>query len=90
MSAESRNRTLALISPTTSFDGFAEVDIVVEAVYENLALKQETFAALCRSDACRLHPGIEYLDAGHRRSSRRQWPAGSRRSGITSSARQTS
>ena len=39
-------RTLALITPTTSYDGFAEVDIVVEAVFEDMPLKQSTFAEL--------------------------------------------
>jgi 3-hydroxyacyl-CoA dehydrogenase len=64
MSAESRDRTLALISPTTSFDGFAEVDIVVEAVYEDLALKQETFAALAAvtSADCILASNTSTLD----------------------------
>jgi 3-hydroxyacyl-CoA dehydrogenase len=39
-------RTLALITPTTSWDGFGEVDIVVEAVFENMDLKKSTFAEL--------------------------------------------
>lgn len=48
MSAEAMARTLALITPTTSDDRFGEVDIVVEAVFEDMALKQRTFAALAR------------------------------------------
>ena len=46
-------RRLSLITPTTSYDGFGEVDIVAEAVFENLALKQSTFgelAAVTRPD----------------------------------------
>ncbi len=64
MSAESRDRTLGLISPTTSFDGFAEADIVVEAVYEDLALKKETFAALAAvtGDQCILASNTSTLD----------------------------
>src|SRR5437868_15167912 len=39
-------KTLALITPTTSYDGFDRVDIVVEAVFENMELKKATFAEL--------------------------------------------
>jgi 3-hydroxyacyl-CoA dehydrogenase len=39
-------RTMALITPTTSYDGFKAVDIVVEAVFENMDLKKKTFAEL--------------------------------------------
>jgi 3-hydroxyacyl-CoA dehydrogenase len=38
--------TMALITPTTSYDGFDQVDIVVEAVFENMDLKKSTFAEL--------------------------------------------
>jgi len=46
MTAEQVGKTIALITPTTTYDGFGEVDIVVEAVFENLALKKATFAEL--------------------------------------------
>ena len=39
-------KTLALITPTTSYDGFDDVDIVVEAIFENMDLKKSTFAEL--------------------------------------------
>jgi 3-hydroxyacyl-CoA dehydrogenase len=39
-------RTMALITPTTSYDGFDQVDIVAEAVFENMELKKATFAEL--------------------------------------------
>jgi 3-hydroxyacyl-CoA dehydrogenase len=41
-------RTMALITPTTSYDGFDQVDIVVEAIFENMELKKSTFAELAR------------------------------------------
>ena len=34
---------MGLITPQTSWDGFEEADIVVEAVFENMALKKEVF-----------------------------------------------
>ena len=48
MTHEQVERTLALITPTTSYDGFDEVDIVTEAVFENMELKKRTFAELGR------------------------------------------
>jgi 3-hydroxyacyl-CoA dehydrogenase len=39
---------MALITPTTSYDGFDQVDIVTEAVFENMDLKKATFADLGR------------------------------------------
>src|SRR6185436_12727605 len=41
-------RTLGLITPTTTYSGFDAVDIVVEAVFENIDLKKATFADLGR------------------------------------------
>ena len=46
MTAEQVEKTMALITPTTSYDGFDQVDIVVEAVFENMDLKRLTFAEL--------------------------------------------
>ena len=37
---------LKLIQPTLSLDGFADVDLVIEAVFEGMALKKEVFAQL--------------------------------------------
>ncbi|MFF0427914.1 3-hydroxyacyl-CoA dehydrogenase family protein [Streptomyces sp. NPDC021012] len=46
MTGEARDETLALITPAGSLDAFAEVDLAVEAVAEDLAVKQELFARL--------------------------------------------
>ena len=46
MSPEALDKTMALITPTTSYDKFGDVDIVVEAVFENMDLKKTTFAEL--------------------------------------------
>ena len=37
---------LKLIQPALSLDGFADVDLVIEAVFEGMALKKEVFAQL--------------------------------------------
>lgn len=42
------DQTLALITPTLTYDGFDRADIVVEAVFENMELKKSTFAELAR------------------------------------------
>ncbi|HTQ79412.1 MAG TPA: 3-hydroxyacyl-CoA dehydrogenase NAD-binding domain-containing protein [Thermoanaerobaculia bacterium] len=39
-------RKMALLQPTLSYDGFSRVDLVIEAVVEKLAVKQEVFAEL--------------------------------------------
>jgi 3-hydroxybutyryl-CoA dehydrogenase len=43
---EARDRTLANLSGTTSFDAFKDCDLVVEAIVENLDEKRATYAAL--------------------------------------------
>jgi len=48
MTPEALERTLSLITPTTSYDAFDTADIVVEAVFENMELKKTTFAELGR------------------------------------------
>jgi 3-hydroxyacyl-CoA dehydrogenase len=43
---DERDRKLALISGTTTYDGFADVDFVVEAVPERMGIKQAVFSEL--------------------------------------------
>jgi 3-hydroxyacyl-CoA dehydrogenase len=43
---EEMDRRMALISPTLSYDGFEDADIVTEAVFEGMELKKEVFAQL--------------------------------------------
>jgi 3-hydroxyacyl-CoA dehydrogenase len=49
MTRDALEKTLALITPTANYDGFRDVDIVVEAVFENMDLKKSTFAELARA-----------------------------------------
>ncbi|MGG8409613.1 3-hydroxyacyl-CoA dehydrogenase family protein [Streptomyces sp. 12297] len=46
LTGQARDETLARISPAGSLEAFAGVDLAVEAVAEDLAVKQELFAAL--------------------------------------------
>ncbi|WP_236239500.1 3-hydroxyacyl-CoA dehydrogenase family protein [Streptomyces sp. CC228A] len=46
MTADARDATLARISPAGSLDAFADVDLAVEAVAEDLEVKRQLFATL--------------------------------------------
>ncbi|MCX4984492.1 3-hydroxyacyl-CoA dehydrogenase family protein [Streptomyces sp. NBC_00572] len=46
MTGEARDTTLALITPAGTLDAFADVDLALEAVAEDLEVKQELFARL--------------------------------------------
>ena len=48
LTVEAREAAIARIHPAPSLDALAEVDWVVEAIVENLALKRELFATLDR------------------------------------------
>ncbi|WP_329024822.1 3-hydroxyacyl-CoA dehydrogenase family protein [Streptomyces sp. NBC_00690] len=48
MTAEARDSTLGRITPSGSLDSFREVDLVLEAVAEDLEVKRQLFAALDR------------------------------------------
>jgi 3-hydroxyacyl-CoA dehydrogenase len=51
---EVMDRRMSLITPTLSYDGFDEVDIVVEAVFEGMELKKQVFGELdraCKAEA---------------------------------------
>jgi 3-hydroxybutyryl-CoA dehydrogenase len=44
--AEARDKTLANLSGTTTFDALKECDLVIEAIVENLEEKRQTYASL--------------------------------------------
>jgi 3-hydroxyacyl-CoA dehydrogenase len=64
MTNEALDRTMALITPTTTYDGFASVDIVVEAAFEDMNLKKQIFADLGRitKPSCILASNTSTLD----------------------------
>jgi 3-hydroxyacyl-CoA dehydrogenase len=64
LSPEAYQKTIALITPTTTYDGFEQVDVVVEAVFENMDLKKATFAELGKitKPSCILASNTSTLD----------------------------
>jgi 3-hydroxyacyl-CoA dehydrogenase len=64
MTPDAMDRTMRLITPTTTYEGFESVDIVVEAVFEDMELKKATFAELARvtSRDCVLATNSSTLD----------------------------
>jgi 3-hydroxyacyl-CoA dehydrogenase len=46
ISAEASAQRQALIRPQPGYDGFENADVIIEAVFENLALKKQIFAAI--------------------------------------------
>ncbi|MEW6399509.1 MAG: 3-hydroxyacyl-CoA dehydrogenase family protein [Bacillota bacterium] len=49
MSTAEMDQKMALVTPTLSYDGFGDVDLVVEAVPEKMDLKKRVFAELDRA-----------------------------------------
>ena len=45
-SADVMEKRMGLITPSLAYDGFEQADIIVEAVFEGMALKKEIFTAL--------------------------------------------
>ncbi|MFO7861533.1 MAG: 3-hydroxyacyl-CoA dehydrogenase NAD-binding domain-containing protein [Desulfosalsimonas sp.] len=64
IAAEDVDKRMGLISGTTRMDDLADVDLVIEAVYENMNLKKEIFSKLdniCKDGAI-LATNTSYLD----------------------------
>jgi 3-hydroxyacyl-CoA dehydrogenase len=64
MSAEQVAQRLALITPTLDYAAFANVDLVIEAVFEHIDVKQQVFQtldAVCKPGAI-LASNTSYLD----------------------------
>jgi 3-hydroxyacyl-CoA dehydrogenase len=46
LSAEAHKKRMAMFTPTTSYDDLADADIIIEAVFEEMAVKKEVFSRL--------------------------------------------
>jgi 3-hydroxyacyl-CoA dehydrogenase len=49
LAAAERDRRIALLHPTLSYDTIGQADVVIEAVYESLDVKRQVFTALDRA-----------------------------------------
>jgi hypothetical protein len=79
---------MALLSTTLSYDDLGAADLVIEAVFEDMGVKEGGVQGAGPRDEARRHPGVQHLHAGRdkiaaSRSARRTWSA------CTSSARPT-
>ena len=64
MSQSSMDQRMALISPQLTYEGFDQADIVIEAVFEGMAVKKRVFSeidTIARRD-CILATNTSYLD----------------------------
>ena len=61
------DQRMRLITPTLTYDGFDEADMVIEAVFEGMALKKQVFAELDKICKTQRDSGQQHLDAQHRR-----------------------
>ena len=48
LTAPEARRKMSLLHPTLDFSGFRPVDLVIEAIVENMGVKQEVFAETAR------------------------------------------
>jgi 3-hydroxyacyl-CoA dehydrogenase len=64
LTQEAMNERLALITPQLTYDGFDQADIIVEAVFENMAVKKQVFAQLDKiaKPSCILASNTSSLD----------------------------
>jgi len=46
LTPEAHKKRMALFTPTTSYDDLADADIIIEAVFEEMAIKKEVFSKL--------------------------------------------
>ena len=58
------DQRMALITPQLTYDGFDQADIIVEAVFEGMALKKQVFAEIdaIAKTGCILASNTSYLD----------------------------
>jgi 3-hydroxyacyl-CoA dehydrogenase len=64
LTAAQVEQRMALVTPTLGYGAFADADLVIEAVFENMAVKQQVFEALdavCKPGAI-LASNTSYLD----------------------------
>ncbi len=89
LTAETMERTLALISPATSYDGFGDGRHRCRGGVRGPGAQEADVRSARQRHACRLRARLEYLHPERRRVRQSEWAAPSRSWGTTSSARRT-
>src|SRR5262245_20693876 len=64
LTSETMHQRMALIRPQLTYDGFEDVDIIIEAVFENMTLKKQVFGEIDKiaRDGCILATNTSTLD----------------------------
>jgi 3-hydroxyacyl-CoA dehydrogenase len=64
LTPETMRQRMALIRPQLTYDGFEDVDIIIEAVFENMTLKKQIFGEIDKiaRDGCILATNTSTLD----------------------------
>jgi len=64
LTPETMRQRMALIRPQLTYDGFEDVDIIIEAVFENMTLKKQVFGEIDKiaRDGCILATNTSTLD----------------------------
>ena len=86
---ETGEALLERITPTADYNDLAGCDMVIEAVFESAALKQEVFAAGDEDHRAGRAAVLQHLDAADHRAGRRASTARATSSACTSSRRST-
>ena len=67
LTAPESRRKMALLHPTLDYSGFRPVDLVIEAIVENMGVKQEVFAETAKHVRRGRHARLQHLVAVGRR-----------------------
>ena len=65
-SPEVMEQRIASISPQTSYDDFADADLIIEAAFESMELKKRLFGEIDAVSQPPLRPGHQHLHARYR------------------------
>ena len=90
ISPDQANRLKALVTGSLTKDGFADADFVIEAVFEELGVKQQVFAEVEAVVSAAVHARHQHLLAVGHRDGRRTWSTPSGSWASTSSTRSRS
>ena len=61
MKAEDVEKRMALIKPTLSYDDLKDADVIIEAVFETMEVKEGVFKQARRGRQAGRHPGHQHL-----------------------------